>query len=221
MKRSERARSHLPRGRGETLADFLPKVFREEPNVLVVRDLVDAETVAVLCREISAQRSAGDFDGAGPGTAPRRCCGSLRMGVPPADFARHVTAVALPAARAKALRQVQGALYPGAPGAPQLGIPGGRVGLSIRPPQAKPTDEDRKETCRECGGSGYLGQTALFEIVVLDDALRKTLAAGPKLDALRQAARKAGMRDFQEEGVLMVARGVTSLQELMRVLKPS
>ena len=101
----------------------------------------------------------------------------------------------------------------------QLGIPAGRVRAFFRPPQPKPTDTARKETCRECGGTGYLGQTALFEILLPDNALRKTLAAAPKLDVLRQAARKAGMKNFQEEGVLMVARGVTSLQELMRVLK--
>jgi hypothetical protein len=41
----------------------------------------------------------------------------------------------------------------------------------------------------------------------------------PKLDLLRKAARLAGMRTFQEEGVLLVAKGVISLAELQRVLK--
>ena len=54
---------------------------------------------------------------------------------------------------------------------------------------------------------------------MLDDNVRKVLAATPKLDVLRQAARKAGMKSLQEEGILLVARGVTSLPELMRVMK--
>ena len=51
------------------------------------------------------------------------------------------------------------------------------------------------------------------------DEVRKTLAANPTPEAIRQAARKEGMKNLQEEGVLLVAKGVTSLPELMRVLK--
>jgi type II secretory ATPase GspE/PulE/Tfp pilus assembly ATPase PilB-like protein len=54
---------------------------------------------------------------------------------------------------------------------------------------------------------------------MVDDTMRKILAATPKLDLLRDAARKAKHRGLLEEGVLLVARGVTSLPELQRVLK--
>jgi type II secretory ATPase GspE/PulE/Tfp pilus assembly ATPase PilB-like protein len=60
---------------------------------------------------------------------------------------------------------------------------------------------------------------AIFEVLAVGETVRKTLATSPKLDALRQAARKDGMKSLQEEGVLLVAKGVTSLPELMRVLK--
>ncbi len=81
------------------------------------------------------------------------------------------------------------------------------------------TPQQRSEVCPECGGVGYLGRTAIFELLVMDDALRQTLAANPKPDVFRQAARKAGARTIQDEGIVLVAKGVTSLQELMRVLK--
>ena len=42
----------------------------------------------------------------------------------------------------------------------------------------------------------------------------------PKLDVLRFTAKKTGLRSLQDEGVLLVAKGVTSLEELQRVLKP-
>jgi type II secretory ATPase GspE/PulE/Tfp pilus assembly ATPase PilB-like protein len=51
------------------------------------------------------------------------------------------------------------------------------------------------------------------------EAVRTALLAGAKLDAVRQAARKDGMKSLQEEGILMVIKGVTSLPELMRVMK--
>ena len=49
--------------------------------------------------------------------------------------------------------------------------------------------------------------------------MRQILAKQPKLDLLRDAVRRSKQRTLQEEGVLLVARGVTSLPELMRVLK--
>jgi type II secretory ATPase GspE/PulE/Tfp pilus assembly ATPase PilB-like protein len=100
----------------------------------------------------------------------------------------------------------------------QLGLPPDRVKAFYRPPTVK-ADEDKREICRECGGVGYLGQTAIFELLIVDDLMRKTLAASPKLDVLRAAARKSGLKSLQEEGILMVVRGATSLPELMRVLK--
>ena len=82
----------------------------------------------------------------------------------------------------------------------QLGIPAGRVRAFFRPPQAKPGDEDNKEVCRECGGVGYRSQTAIYELVLVDDTVRKTLATTPKLELLRAAARKAGnSQTLQEE----------------------
>ena len=48
---------------------------------------------------------------------------------------------------------------------------------------------------------------------------RGALWPTPKLDLVRQAAHSAGTRSLQEEGIVLVAKGVTSLQELMRVLK--
>ena len=57
------------------------------------------------------------------------------------------------------------------------------------------------------------------KLLVVDDKIREILLKQPKLDLLRKAARMAGMRTFQEEGLLIVAKGVTSLAELQRVLK--
>jgi type II secretory ATPase GspE/PulE/Tfp pilus assembly ATPase PilB-like protein len=49
--------------------------------------------------------------------------------------------------------------------------------------------------------------------------MRQALIQQPKLEVLKQVSRQAGNRSLQEEGILLVARGVTSLPELQRVLK--
>ena len=200
---------------GQTPADVLPKVFRTEPNVVVVRDLVNAETVSMLCEEIAENRLIIS-------TIRAKDCAEallrvLALGVPPAEFAKAVTAVVSQRLVRKLCDACKEAYAPPPQVLQQLGIPEGRVQAFYRPPQPNP--EEPKEPCKVCGGIGYLGRTAIFELLVVGDAVRKVLATSPKLDLLRQAARKDGMKSLQEEGVLLVAKGVTSLPELMRVLK--
>ena len=96
-------------------------------------------------------------------------------------------------------------------------IPPGRVEALYRPPTPNP--EQPQEPCPKCRGIGYHGRTGIFEVLVVDDQVREVIIKKPKLDLLRQAARKAGMRTLQEDGLLLAVTGGTSLPELMRVLK--
>jgi type II secretory ATPase GspE/PulE/Tfp pilus assembly ATPase PilB-like protein len=105
----------------------------------------------------------------------------------------------------------------------RLGIPPGRVQVLYQEKQPPQPGQERKrgvpEICPACRGLGYRGRTAIFELLVLDDRLRQALRKQPNLDAIKQLARSAGNRTLQEEGVLLVALGITSLAELQRVLK--
>ena len=95
----------------------------------------------------------------------------------------------------------------------QLKIPAGRVQAFYRPPQQP------EEVCEACGGIGYKGRTAVFELLVVDDDFRQALTAGAAPEQLLRVAQKSGFRNLQAEGIILVAKGVTSLPELMRVLK--
>ncbi len=59
----------------------------------------------------------------------------------------------------------------------------------------------------------------MYELLLVDDGLREVLIKSPKMDLLRAAARRGGMKTFQEEGLVLVVKGVTSLAELQRALK--
>ncbi len=71
--------------------------------------------------------------------------------------------------------------------------------------------------CDLCRGSGYLGRIGIFELMVVDDALADRIAAQPDLQELRRAARAAGMRSLLEDGIAKAAEGITSLEEVLRV----
>ena len=97
----------------------------------------------------------------------------------------------------------------------KLGIPAGKIEALYRSP--KP--EEVEKPCKECGALGFKGRTAIFELLEVDDKMREVLLKKPQLDLAKKVARAAGMRPFQEEGLLLVAKGLTSLAELQRVLK--
>jgi len=204
---------------GQSPADVLPKVFRSQPNVVVVRDLVNAKTVKMICDEVAAEgRMVISTMRAKDGVEALLRVYAIEK-APIAEFREQVSAVLSQRLVRKLCDKCKEPYAPGPDVLKQLGLPADKVKAFYRPPSAKSGEEDKKDICRECGGVGFLGQTAIFELLVVDDLLRKTLAAAPKLDALRLAARKSGARTLQEEGILMVVRGATSLPELMRVLK--
>jgi len=70
--------------------------------------------------------------------------------------------------------------------------------------------------CDACGHTGYRGRTAIYEVMVVDDAIREIISGSADLAALEAAARAAGMRTMLADGVDKAAAGETSLEELMR-----
>jgi len=55
--------------------------------------------------------------------------------------------------------------------------------------------------------------------LIVDDKIREALLSDPRPETIRQLARQAGNRTLQEEGILLMAMGGTSLTEVQRVLK--
>jgi type II secretory ATPase GspE/PulE/Tfp pilus assembly ATPase PilB-like protein len=202
---------------GETPATVLPKLIRKYPDVIVVRDVNELETLTILVGQAGEDRlSITSIRAKEAGEALLRL---LMLKIPPPEFAQVVIGALNVRLVRKLCEKCKEAYPPGPEVLKQLGLPAGRVESLYRPPTV-PIDPKRPEVvCDECQGIGYVGRTGIFELLTVDDGLRQVLATAPKMENIRAAARKAKHRTLQEEGVLLVARGVTSLQELLRVLK--
>ena len=72
--------------------------------------------------------------------------------------------------------------------------------------------------CATCRQTGYKGRTGLFEVMVITEALREMIARPVSTAALRQAAREAGLVTILQDGVQKAAAGITTLEEVLRVL---
>lgn len=204
---------------GETPATILPKLAREHPDVYIVPDMVDADSATALLEQIENDNRLV-VTSVRAKEAAESLLRVLQLNMPPEKLAGTVIMAINQRMIRKLCSKCKEAYAPAPNVLQQLGIPAGRVEAFYRVPQPKPEDEkDDEGPCKKCQGIGYFGRTALYELLIVDDDVRAALAKSPQLATVRAAARKAGMRTLQEEGIVLVAKGVTSLPELMRVLK--
>ncbi len=103
----------------------------------------------------------------------------------------------------------------------------GNLPMGANRPFYRPPTEDEIEVdkqgnpllCPVCQGTGYIGRTAVIELLLLDDDLRSHVARGTPLPTLKVEARKKGMLYLQEVALHKVYEGQTSINEVLRVTK--
>ncbi len=198
---------------GEKLLPVLEKMIRSYPNVLVVRNLPDGETAKFLCDQVQDERLV--LTSIRAKDAAEALLRVLLLKVPSKDFAQAVSGVAAVRLVRKLCEECKEAYAPPPEVLQQFGIPAGKIQTLFQPP----SQPDPKRPCPACEGVGYKGRIGMFELLTVDDGVRDVLVKNPKIEAVRAAARKAGLKTFQEEGLVLVVKGVTSLAELQRVLK--
>ncbi len=71
--------------------------------------------------------------------------------------------------------------------------------------------------CDVCGKTGYQGRTGIFELLVTDDTIRAQIHAKASEAEVRETALAGGLVLMREDGERLVASGVTSREELLRV----
>jgi type IV pilus assembly protein PilB len=76
----------------------------------------------------------------------------------------------------------------------------------------------RGRGCGTCRQTGYKGRTGLFEILAVTEPLREVIARPASASVLRQTAREDGMITMLQDGVEKAAAGITTLEEVLRVL---
>ncbi len=73
--------------------------------------------------------------------------------------------------------------------------------------------------CAECGSTGYKGRTGVYELMAVDDQIRALIHGRAAESQIFVAAEAAGLRSMREDGERLVAEGVTSPEEVMRVTR--
>ena len=182
---------------GLTFASGLRHIVRQDPDVIMVGEVRDRETADVAIR--SALTGHFVFSTLHTNDAPSAVTRLTDMGVE--NYLISSSVVSILAQRL--VRKI--CAHCKTPGAPRLRPEGVEV----------PTWKGRG--CDRCFGSGYTGRVGIFELMELNEEIRRLITKNVDASLLTEAARRNGMRTLREDGWDKVAEGVTTPEEVMRV----
>ncbi|MFN0107147.1 MAG: GspE/PulE family protein [Bryobacteraceae bacterium] len=182
---------------GLTFASGLRHIVRQDPDVIMVGEVRDRETADVAIR--SALTGHFVFSTLHTNDAPSAVTRLTDMGVE--NYLISSSVVSILAQRL--VRKI--CAHCKEPGPRRLRPEGIEV----------PTWRGRG--CERCFGSGYTGRVGIFELMELNEEIRRMITRNEDASVLTAAARRNGMRTLREDGWDKVSEGVTTSEEVMRV----
>ncbi len=188
---------------GMTFALGLRAILRQDPNIVLVGEIRDAETAEIAIQAsitghlVMSSLHTNDSVAAvhrllNMGVPPYMLAASLRMVVAQRLMRRLCDSCRKPKEPSQEMRTMLGSLI--GPG-PYYGAVG----------------------CEDCFKAGYLGRMPIFELFNLGPKVREGVMSGAGLDELRAAAKEDKMETLQVSALRLAATGVTSLEEVVRV----
>ncbi len=188
-------------------ARALRAILRQDPDVIMIGEIRDLETAQIAVQAsltghlVLATLHTNDATSAvtrlaDMGVEPYLLASSL-LGV----LAQRLVRMLCPACRVSH--------------APSAGEAKLNVALGLRPDQLVWTAPG----CEACNRTGHRGRTGVYELLPVDDAIRRNIHDGADELALREAVLRGGMRTLRADGARWIAEGSVSLAELLRVTR--
>jgi len=175
---------------GMTFAAGLRSILRQDPNVVMVGEIRDAETAQIAFQ--AAQTGHLVLSTLHTNDAPSAVTRLVEMGMP-----AYLVASSLIAVQAQRL-----------------------VRRLCQCKVAQPDGSAKPKGCEECRGSGYRGRIAIYELLKVTPRVRSVVIARGSDDIVRSAARASGMQSMYMDGQAKSARGLTTIEEVLRVVPP-
>jgi type IV pilus assembly protein PilB len=195
---------------GLTFATALRSILRSDPDIVMVGEIRDSETAKIAIE--SALTGHLVLSTLHTNDAPGALTRLNEMGVEPFLTGSAVTAVV---AQRLARRLCANCCEMYAPSYEDL------VAARVSPETAAAQEGMalyRKVGCPRCNRTGYKGRIGVFQLLVMNDELESLAASNASRDEIERVAREEGMRSLWDDGLAKVAAGLTSLEELARVV---
>ncbi|MEE9295280.1 MAG: ATPase, T2SS/T4P/T4SS family [Phycisphaerae bacterium] len=203
---------------GISYARQLQSVLRREPDVVGIGECEDRETAQVALRAARTGRKIY------MGIEAKSTFGALSRLMSYGEDSKLVAEALLGVLNQRLVRVLcsscRQSFKPDEKLLKKANLPVDKIENFHRPPTEAVYDRKGREiVCQTCQGSGYVGRTAVFEVLVIDDNIRQLIGGGAPIKQIKGQARKNRTYYLQEEGLLKVIDGTTSLDEIIRGLR--
>ena len=190
---------------GLTFAAGLRSILRQDPNVILVGEIRDAETAEIAIHaSLTGQLCFSTLHTNESAGAITRL---IDMGVEPFLIASSLVASLAQRLIRLLCDDCKEAYRPSDMELADIGLDREELeaGRLFRP-----------KGCERCNQSGYRGRMGIFEILVVDDNIRSMITGGVDSKAIQEEAVRGGMTTMRMDGAEKVRRGMTSIAEIMR-----
>ncbi len=191
---------------GLTFASCLRSILRQDPDIIMVGEIRDAETAEIAVK--AAQTGHLVLSTLHTNDSVSAVTRLLDIGIPGFQIAASVTGIMaqrlvrrlcscheqIPASHKYILRLLQEGI--------------------VNPPAM----EHVPRGCAECDLTGYKGRIGIYELLLMDDTIRSAIRSGGRNEEIRDLARNNGMKLMQENALERVCEGLTTLDEVQRVV---
>jgi type IV pilus assembly protein PilB len=191
---------------GLTFATCLRSILRQDPNVIMVGEIRDRETAEIAIK--AAQTGHLVLSTLHTNDAVSAVTRLLDLGVPGFQIATSVSGI-----MAQRLVRRLCSCHAEGPMTSEYASRLAQAGI-----QDPPRILHLPNGCDECDLTGYKGRIGIYEMLVLDDAIRGAVRSGGRNDEIRNLARNNGMKLMQEYALDRVRQGLTTLDEVQRVV---
>jgi type II secretory ATPase GspE/PulE/Tfp pilus assembly ATPase PilB-like protein len=187
-----------------TFASTLRASLRQDPDTILVGEIRDLETAAIAIR--AAMTGHRVFSTIHANTAPDAINTLINMNVRPFLICSSVLCILAQRLVRRLCSQCKEAYEPEPELLEELGV---KNKVTVY----------RATGCDSCNNTGYLGRTAVYELLRNTPSLKRAILAEKPLDHIIKIARSEGMKSLFERGVNKILDGTTSVEEVIRVLK--
>nr|WP_269327564.1 ATPase, T2SS/T4P/T4SS family [Kineosporia mesophila] len=191
---------------GMTFAAGLRSILRQDPDIILVGEVRDEETAELaLTASITGHLVLTTLHTNSAVAALTRL---VDMGVEPFLVASSLTcAIAQRLVRTPCASCI----------APYIPTQDTLTVLGLLPSDLEGATPMKGIGCPECGGTGYKGRTAVYEVLVVDNTMRQVLMKDASEGSISAAARQAGMSTLRNSGLAKARQGKTTYEEVIRV----
>lgn len=189
-----------------TFANGLRSILRQDPNVIMVGEIRDLETA-----EIAIQASLTGhlvFSTLHTNDAAGAVTRLIDMGVEPFLVASSVNAILAQRLVRMICTHCREQYEPLPEELDEMGI-----GIKELPAGGL----YRGAGCAQCLDTGYLGRTGIYELLMVTDPIKSTVLRNPDSGSIKKAALAEGMRTLRSDGAQKILKGITTLEEVLRV----